>query len=62
MHAEYREKLLGVLAHLDQIVTEADAVLRDAADTDIYARMENVREERVETRAKVEEKLERLAL
>jgi hypothetical protein len=62
MTAEYREKLLAVLAHLDQLVTDADAILAGPGDAEIYAWVEDIREQLVETRAKVEEKLDRLAL
>jgi hypothetical protein len=62
MNPEYRQKLLAVLAQLDQLVTDANAVLADPGDAGIYARMEDIREQLVETRAQVEEKLDRPAL
>jgi hypothetical protein len=62
MNAEYRQKLLAVLAHLDQLVTDADAALADPGDAGIYAQLEDIREQLVEARAKVEEKLNQLAL
>jgi hypothetical protein len=40
MHPEYREKLLAVLAKLDQLVTDADAILAGPGDAEIYAWME----------------------
>ena len=43
------------------LVTDSDAVLAGPGDVDIYARMEDIREQLVETRARVEEKLDRLA-
>jgi hypothetical protein len=58
---EYREKLLGVLARLDQLVTDADVVLTGPGDAEIYARMEDIRKHVVEMRARVEAKLDRLA-
>jgi hypothetical protein len=61
MNPEYRQKLLAVQSQLDQLVTDADNVLVDTGDAGIYARMEDIREELVETRAQVEEKLDRLA-
>ncbi len=62
MHPEYREKLLAVLAKLDQLDSEADAVLAGPGDAEIYAWMEDVREHMVEMRARVEAKLDRPAL
>ena len=61
MNAEYRQRLLAVLAHLDQLVTDADAVLTDPGDADIYARVEDIREQLVEARATVEAKLDAAA-
>jgi hypothetical protein len=62
MHSDYREKLLAVLAKLDQLVSDADAVLVGPGDAEIYAWMEDIREQLVEMRARVEAKLDRLAL
>jgi hypothetical protein len=62
MNPEYREKLLAVLAKLDQLVTDADSVLAGPGDVEIYASMEDIREHLVEMRARVEAKLDRLAL
>jgi hypothetical protein len=60
-HREYRKDLLTVLARLDQLITDADAVLAGPGDVEIYARMEDTREQLVEMLARVEEKLDRLA-
>jgi hypothetical protein len=62
MILEYREKLLAVLAKLVQLVTDADDVLEGSGDAEIYAWMEDIREQLVETRAKALEKLDRLAI
>jgi len=61
MNAEYREKLLTVLAKLDQLVTDAD-VLAGPEDVEIYAWMDDIRKQLVEMRARVEANLDRLAL
>jgi hypothetical protein len=61
MNPEYREQLLAVLAKLDQLITDADEVLAGPGDADIFARMEDIREQLVETRARVEAKLDRAA-
>jgi hypothetical protein len=62
MNPEYREKLLAVFAKLDQLVMDADAILAGPRDAEIYAWMEDIGEHLVETRARVEAKLDRLAL
>jgi hypothetical protein len=62
MNLEYREKLLAVLARLDQLVTDADTVLAGPGGVEIYAWLEDIREQRVEMRARVEAKLDPLAL
>ena len=62
MAAEYRVRFLAVLAHLDQLTSEADRILAGPGDAEIGAWAEELREHLVEMRAKVEEKLDRLAL
>lgn len=47
MNPEYREKLLAVLAKLDELVTEADAIPAAPGDAEIYAWMENSRKQLV---------------
>jgi hypothetical protein len=61
MNPEYREKLLGALAKLGQLVSDADAVLAGPGDVEFYAWLEDIREQLVEMRARVEAKLDRLA-
>jgi hypothetical protein len=56
---EYRKALLSVLARLDQLVTEADAILAAPGDAEIYAMAEDMREGFVAMQAKVESKLDR---
>lgn len=57
MNATYRQQLLGILARLDQLTTEADAILAAPADEDVGVMAEDLREFLVEMPAKVEEKL-----
>jgi hypothetical protein len=59
--AEYRTKLLAVLAHLDQLATHAEAILADPADTDILPMADELRELLNDMRAKVEEKIDSLS-
>jgi hypothetical protein len=59
MNAEYRSGLLGLLCRLDQMTTDADAILAGPIDTDNLPLAEELRELLVEMRAKVEEKLDR---
>ena len=61
MNPEYRKTLLAVLARLDQLQTEAEAILAEPGDAEIAAWAEELREMHVEMQAKVEEKLDRLA-
>ena len=61
MNLEYRQKLLAVLAHLDELQAEAEFILADPGDAEIAAWAEELRETHVEMQAKVEEKLDRLA-
>ncbi len=58
MNNGYRERLLAVLAKLDRLVTAADALLAGPGDAEIYAWVEDIREHLVETRARVEAKLD----
>jgi len=53
-----RPRLLSILARLDQLTTEAEAILADPVEADIGARAEELREMLVEMRALVEEKLD----
>jgi hypothetical protein len=59
--AEYRRKLLAVLAKLDQLQAEAETILADPGDAETGAMVEELREMHVEMQARVEEKLDRLA-
>jgi hypothetical protein len=56
---EYRETLLNVLARLDQMLCEADAILVGPGDSELYMMAEDMREWVVTMQAKVEEKLDR---
>ena len=58
MKPEYRQKLLAVLAHLDQLTTDADIILADPGDVENAALAEELRELLVDMRAEVEAKLE----
>jgi len=44
MLTDYRKSLLAVLAHLDQLSTEADAILAEPADNESLAQAEELRE------------------
>ena len=61
MNPEYRNALLAVLAHMDQLQADAEAILAKPGDAEIAAWAEELREMHVEMQAKVEEKLDRLA-
>jgi len=58
MQADYRKSLLGVLARLDQLSTESDAILADPGDVENGAMAEELRELLVDMRAKVDAKLD----
>jgi hypothetical protein len=62
MIAACRKELLTVLSRLDQLATDADTILAGPGHAEIYAMAEELRERLVDVRAKVEEKLQRLAL
>jgi hypothetical protein len=55
---KYRLELLAALDHLDQLVTEADAVLADPGDTDDHPLVGNLRKQLTEMRATVEYKID----
>jgi hypothetical protein len=59
MNFEYRKALLNIRARLDQIETDANAILAAPADADNLPLAEELRKLIVEMQAKVEEKLER---
>jgi hypothetical protein len=59
MNSDYRKALLNIRARLDQIETDANAILANPADTDNVPLAVELRELIVEMQAKVEEKLER---
>ena len=44
MNPEYRQQLLAVLARLDQLATDAEAILAGPGDAEIYAMAEELRE------------------
>ncbi len=50
--------MLAILSRLDQLTTEADAILAGQGDVEIGVMAEELREHLVEMRAKVEEKLD----
>jgi hypothetical protein len=58
MHPDYRNALTAILARLDRMEAEADAILTGPADTSTVAQAEELRELIVAMRAKVEEKLD----
>jgi hypothetical protein len=58
---KYRLQLLAVLAHLDQLVSDADASLADPADADDHPLVQNVRKQLNDMRAKVEYKIDALS-
>ena len=58
--AEYRHKLLAVLARLDQMIANAEELLADPADTENLAMMNELRELLVDLQARVEAKLDKL--
>ena len=59
MNPAYRKTLLKVLAGLDRMQTDAEAILHGPRDAEITALADELRELIVEMQAKVEEKLER---
>ncbi len=59
MSTTYRSRLLAILARLDQLATEADAILAEPADVELGCMAEELRELLVDMRAKLEEKLDR---
>ena len=61
MNAKYRKALLAVLARLDQLQAEAEAILANPGDAEIAAWAEDLREMHVEMQANVEEKLDKLS-
>jgi hypothetical protein len=58
MHPDYRQRLLSILARLDQLSTEADAILREPGDTELLPMAEELRELAVDMRARGEAKLD----
>jgi hypothetical protein len=60
MHPDYRQALLSLLSRLDQLSTEADAILREPGDTELLPMAEELRELVVDMRAKVEAKPDRV--
>lgn len=58
MLPEHRAQLLEILARLDQLETGAGEILCDPVFPDVYVRAENVREELIEMRARVEQHLD----
>jgi hypothetical protein len=59
VNVEYRYALLPILARLDRVVAEVDAILDRPGDIDIDVLAEDLRESIVEMRDMVEEKLDR---
>jgi hypothetical protein len=55
---KYRLQLLATLAHLDQLVADADTSLADSADADDHPAVEEIRHMLNEMRAKVEWKVD----
>jgi hypothetical protein len=62
MHPDYRNALTAILARLDRMEAEADAILAGPADTSMVSQAEELRELIVEMRAKVEGRLDAQAL
>ena len=58
MSIDYQKALLSVLARLDQLTSDADALLAEPGDVENGAMAEELRELVVDMRAKVEAKLE----
>jgi hypothetical protein len=54
----YRLQLLAVLAHLDQLVADADTSLADTADADDHPAVREIRAMIADMRAGVEEKID----
>lgn len=57
---DHRKALLEILARLDQIETDANAILANPVDTDNLPLAEELRELIVEMQARVEAKLQRI--
>lgn len=57
MNPAHRKALLNILSRLNQIETDANAIIAEPADTDNLPLAEELRELIVEKHAKVEEKL-----
>jgi hypothetical protein len=62
MYPDYRQSLLSVLARLDQLSSDAEAILTEPGVVENGAMAEELRELLVDMRAKVESKLGRLAV
>jgi hypothetical protein len=59
MNVEYCQRLLGILARLDRLETEANAILDELGDTDNIPMTLELVELLMDMRAKVEAKLDR---
>jgi len=57
--SDYRQRLLVILAQLDQLTSEAELILAEPGDADNGAMAEELRELLVVMQAKVEAKLEK---
>lgn len=62
MNPEYRQKLLALQSHLEQLIAEAEDVLVGPTDDDIMLRASKTLKEFREALAEVKAKLDRLAL
>jgi hypothetical protein len=58
MKSEYRQTLLAVLAHLDRITAEANAILQAPGDVEVGIMAEDLNDFTNDVRAVVESKLE----
>jgi hypothetical protein len=58
MLTDYRQALRRILSRLDQLNTEADALMAESGDTALLPMAEELRELLVDMRAKVEKKLD----
>ena len=61
MLTDYRQALHSILSRLDQLGTEAEALLAAPGDTELLPMAEELRELLVDMRAKVEEKLDQVS-
>ena len=61
MNTDYRKALLAVLARLDQLSADAEAILAEPGDVENGAMAEELRELVADMRARVESKLDVLA-